>query len=324
MRQTHRPGRFKKGTYLKYDYNQGLRKMRSEQEIICLIKNLASSDNRILAAYMKGSRTNPHIPKDRIMDFDIMYVVTETASFIEDTSWMDSFGKIILKQEQKNVFGYGERFGIMNEHEQMYSWLLIFDDGNRIDVGVETLPNMLRYSNRNGLYMPLVDKFGYLPDSTGPSDEEFHIKCPDENRFACCVNEFFWSLCDVIKGIARDELPFAMTTYNTISHLMLEKMLEWHIGCDTGFALSCGKLNKFFKKHLPPDIYRYYVNTYSGGSNEQLLSAIGIAYRLFHETALSIAKRLGYRYPQEYQDGFLKYSGMVCPAYPDIISDAKL
>ena len=68
--------------------------MRSEKEIMNLIIEKAKQDDRILAAYMKGSRTNPKVPKDIYRDFDIMYVVKETESFMLDTSWIDFFGKV--------------------------------------------------------------------------------------------------------------------------------------------------------------------------------------------------------------------------------------
>ena len=80
--------------------------MRSDQEIMELILHRAQSDPRILAAYLKGSRTNPNVPKDIYQDFDLMYVVTETESFRANPSWLEEFGPIILKQEQDDAFGY--------------------------------------------------------------------------------------------------------------------------------------------------------------------------------------------------------------------------
>lgn len=83
--------------------------MRTEKEMFHIVINTARSDDRVLAAYLKGSRANPNVPRDIYQDFDIMYVVTETESFRADLSWMDPFGKVILKQEQDDVFGYGDR-----------------------------------------------------------------------------------------------------------------------------------------------------------------------------------------------------------------------
>lgn len=66
--------------------------MRAEEEMMNLIIGYAMNDNRIRAVYMNGSRTNPNAPKDLFQDFDIVYVVTETASFIRDESWILHFG----------------------------------------------------------------------------------------------------------------------------------------------------------------------------------------------------------------------------------------
>ena len=64
--------------------------MRGENEMLDLIISTARTDTRVLAAYLKGSRANPNAPKDIYRDFDVMYVATETCSFIRDTSWMNA------------------------------------------------------------------------------------------------------------------------------------------------------------------------------------------------------------------------------------------
>lgn len=75
--------------------------MRAESEMYDIIIRTAESDDRVLAAYLKGSRANPNAHKDICQDFDIMYVVKETESFRTDLSWMEPFGKVILKQERR-------------------------------------------------------------------------------------------------------------------------------------------------------------------------------------------------------------------------------
>ena len=285
--------------------------MRTETEMMDLILHTAKTDDRVLAAYLKGSRTNPHVPKDRYQDFDIMYVVRETRSFISDPSWMDGFGKIILKQEQDDDFGYGDRFGIRSHYEQSYSWLLLFEDGNRIDIGVETVEAMEKGINRNKLFLPLLDKTGCLPQLPPPTDEDFHVTPPTAKQFRGCCNTFFWSLCDVVKGIARDELPFAMTTYHTLAHSMLQKMLGWYIGVRTDYSVSCGKLNKYFKTYLPAQIYLQYCETYPDSSYAHFWNAIDASCALFYQTAQFVAEQSGYVYPQGDEDGFRRYAEII-------------
>lgn len=285
--------------------------MRSEQEIMDLILSVAKSDSRILAAYLKGSRTNPNVPKDVYQDFDLMYVATETNSFRQDPAWLDVFGPRILTQEQDDDFGYGDRFGLRSNYQQLYSWLLLLEDGNRIDLGVETVEHMQQGCTRNKLFLPLLDKIGCLPKLPPPSDEDFHVKPPTASQFQGCCNEFFWSLCDVAKGIARNELPFAMTTYHAQARPMLEQMLAWHVGCATDFSVSCGKSNKFFRRCLSPSLYQRYTKIYCDSDYEHMWQAIRTACGLFHDTANDVGIQLGFSYPQADEDGFFQYLAFI-------------
>ena len=271
--------------------------MRTEKEMFHIIINTAKSDERILAAYLKGSRANPNVPRDIYQDYDIMYVVTETESFRRDLSWIDTFGKVILKQEQNDDFGYGERFGLRSCYDNTYSWLLLFEDGNRIDIGVETVETMQNGTNRNKLFLPLLDKAGYLPKLPPPTDEEFYVKRPSAAKFRGCCNEFFWSLCDVVKGILRDELPLAMSVYYMQTHQMLEIMLEWYIGSETSYSVSCGKMNKYFKRYLSEDVYQLYLQTFPDSNYEHFKQSIENSCKLFHETGMMTAENLGLIYP---------------------------
>lgn len=281
--------------------------MRSDIEMMDTITNIAESDDRILAVYLKGSRTNPKVPKDIYRDFDIMYVVKETESFIQNPEWLNDFGKIVLKQEQDDDFGYGERFGIRNHYDESYSWLLLFQDGNRIDIGVEILSAMQKGVNRNKLFVPIMDKIGCLPHLPPPTDEDFYIQRPTEKKFRGCCNEFYWCLCDVAKGIARDELPFAMTTYNTLVRNMLEQMLDWYIGFNADYSVSCGKLNKYLKKYLPEELYNEYLKTYTDSDYDHFWCAIDEACKLFRKTALLVVEYFHFVYPENDEMAALEY-----------------
>ena len=72
--------------------------MRTEKEMYDLILDIAKNDERIRAIYLNGSRTNPNVPKDIFQDYDVVYVVSETQSFIEDKEWIKKFGDIWFMQ----------------------------------------------------------------------------------------------------------------------------------------------------------------------------------------------------------------------------------
>ena len=48
------------------------------------------------------------------------FIIVAAASQNISEPWMEPFGSIILKQEQKDAFGYGERFGIRKHYDECY------------------------------------------------------------------------------------------------------------------------------------------------------------------------------------------------------------
>jgi len=111
--------------------------MRTEQEMFGLIMGIAKSDERIRAVYMNGSRANPNIEKDKFQDFNIVFVATEINSFLEDKNWIEKFGEIAIVQEPD---WNDVQTGFCTEQldfSRRYAFLILFKDGNRIDLGVE-------------------------------------------------------------------------------------------------------------------------------------------------------------------------------------------
>jgi len=72
--------------------------MRTEQEMFDLILQTARDDERIRAVILEGSRADPNAPKDILQDYDIVYIVTELASFVDDPAWVQCFGELLILQ----------------------------------------------------------------------------------------------------------------------------------------------------------------------------------------------------------------------------------
>lgn len=107
--------------------------MRNETDMHHLFMEIANTDARILAVYMNGSRTNRNVPKDIFQDYDIVFVVTSTQPFIDDKDWILRFGTILYMQYPDEHPDYP------NDKENIYGWLMQFDDGVRVDLHVESL-----------------------------------------------------------------------------------------------------------------------------------------------------------------------------------------
>lgn len=278
--------------------------LRSEQEIFDLILKVAKDDERIRAVYMGGSRTNPNVKKDIYQDYDIVYVVTETKSFLDNKDWISVFGDIAIIEEPDLV---DISFGIEHDFNRRYTWLMLFKDGNRIDLGIEIKEEMLKNYADDKLTIPLLDKDDCLPQIPPPTDEDYWVKKPTEMQYASCCTEFWWCLNNVAKGIARDELPYAMRMYNVVVLDMLVKMMEWYIGINTDFSVSAGKQGKFFKKYLPDELYEMYAKTYSDSDYNNFWDAVFKACELFRTAAKIVSAHFGYIYNQSEDTNMTDY-----------------
>lgn len=278
--------------------------MRSEKEMFDLILNFAKNDERVRAVYIGGSRTNPNVKKDIYQDYDIVYVVTETKSFLDNKNWISVFGDIAIVQEPDLV---DVGFGMEHDFNRSYTWLMLFKDGNRIDLGIKIKDEMLKEYTDDKLTVPLLDKDNCLPKIPPPTDKDYWVKRPTELQYASCCNEFWWCLNNVAKGIARDELPYAMWMFNVIVRNMLVKMVEWYIGVNTDFSVSAGKQGKFFKKYLPEELYEMYSKTYSDSDYNNFWASVFKACELFRTIAMTVSGHFGYTYNQSEDTNLTEY-----------------
>lgn len=272
--------------------------MRTEDEMYDLILGIAQKDSRVRAVYMNGSRTNPNAPKDSYQDYDIVYVVDEFDTFTADHSWIDIFGDRLMLQmpeAMREPSGAGH-----------FNWMMLFTDGNRLDLTLIPIQKLELIAN-DSLSIALLDKDGILPPFPESSDKDYIVKPPSELFYLSCCNNFWWCLQNVAKGIARTELPYSMMMYHNIVREELHDMISWYIGLTTSFQVSSGKMGKYFKRYLPPEIYEQYLNTYSDCDYNNLWKAIWTSCDMFGSLALQVANHFGYSYNKQEEENMRIY-----------------
>lgn len=272
--------------------------MRSEKEMFDLILGFAKDDPRVRAVYMNGSRTNRMAPKDGYRDYDIVYLVRDFASFTANHGWIDVFGERLLLQMPEAM-----RFPSGRGH---FNWMMLFADGNRLDLTLLPVekPALIEMDS---LTLPLLDKDGVLPHFPPASDRDYWVKKPSALFFHSCCNDFWWCLQNVVKGIARDEIPYAMEMYHSVVREGLHEMIGWYIGTTRDFAVSVGKGGKYFKQYLSPIQYKGYLQTYSDADPEHFWAAVFAMCDLYSALAPQVARSLGYVYHREEEEGMRRY-----------------
>jgi len=114
--------------------------------------------------------------------------------------------------------------GIEVDVTESNAYLMLFEDGNRIDLRLVTLTKMLEQYGKDSLTVPLLDKDGRLKEIPKATDESYWIKEPSEAEYFSCCNNFLWCVQNVAKGLCRDELPYAKQMFEVIVRADLHQM----------------------------------------------------------------------------------------------------
>ncbi len=241
--------------------------MRSEKEMMDLVLSLAEQDERIRIVTLEGSRANINIPKDEFQDYDVTYFVTDVESFTLKDEWLKSFGNIIMMQKPEDM-------ELFPAEEKGYSYIILFDDYNKIDLTLLPLEELGNYLNDDKLIKIILDKDGRIQQAV--------------------------VLC-------RKEILFAIDHFNQIVRHELLRMISWKVGIETGFKLSVGKNYKFIERYISEDLWEKLLSTYRMDSYENIWEALFLCHQLFRAVSGEVAERLHYAYP-EYDRNITKYT----------------
>ncbi|KLV23265.1 MULTISPECIES: aminoglycoside 6-adenylyltransferase [Niallia] len=289
--------------------------MRTEKQILDLVLKVANQDKRVRAVCMNGSRTNPNVPKDAFQDFDIVYLVDDMESFLNEPNWIDVFGKRIIMQTPEDSSLFPAELG------GRFSYLMLFTDGNRIDLTLVPLEEKNKYCQEDGLTVILLDKDNSLPCIPPSTDKDYWVKKPTAEQFSDCCNEFWWVSTYVVKGLWRREILYAIDHMNII-RVMLLKMLEWKVGIETDFSLSVGKNSKYLKQYIDDDTWKRLMHTYPSGDYSLVWKSLFSMTALFEEIGLEVGRKMDFLYPLEEAEGVKAYLNHVRQLKPNAAETA--
>ncbi len=269
--------------------------MRTEQQMLDLIVETACQDERIRAVIMSGSRTDPHAPRDIFQDFDIVYLVTDVASFKSDPGWHRRFGEIMTMQLPEGMQDPPA------ENNGGWVYLMQFTDGNRIDLGLYPLSSAAEFI-ADSLSVVLLDKDNLIPPLPAPSERSYLPMPPTAKQFADCCSEFWWCSPYVAKGLWRGQVTYARAMLDLYVRDQLMKMLTWYIGIQTGFAKNPGKFGRHLQQLLEPELWDMLMATYSDASSDRTWDALFMMGALFRRVAICVADHFGFAYPFEHDE----------------------
>lgn len=268
--------------------------VRNQETMLRLFNEVAKSDERIRLSVLEGSLTNPNIPKDKYQDYDVTFFVTNRESFLETDEWLTLFGNVIYIQKPEEMILFPP------ENPNMYSYLMYLADGIKIDLSLVLVENLSWYlENSDGLVEILLDKEDLLSALAPPSDKKYWLKKPTQVEFNDCLNEFWHVSTYVAKGIARDELLFALDHLNQNIRQELLRMMSWEVGYCHGYDRSLGKNYKFISNYLSKDEWELFLRTFDLSNIEKIKSSFWLTVHLFQKYSKQVSEHLKLEYPND-------------------------
>ena len=259
--------------------------MRSEEFVLKQILNFAQHDANIRAVVMNGSRVNPNCHQDIFCDYDIVYFVYDLEKYVRDTSWIATFGDLVIRQ-----FIRDDDFP-----ESQFVYLMQFADGVRIDLSFSTMDRIPSIVS-DSLTVVLLNKDQCIPPVPTPNESSYFTKPPSLAEYDLVVNEFWWVSTYVAKGLWRTEPVYARHMFDVIVRDCLNKMVNWYLSMQYDWQINVGKSGKNFGKLLPPDLWQELLFTYAGCDEEETWQALMHAGKLMRKLSIQVGENLGYAY----------------------------
>lgn len=266
--------------------------MRTEDEMMKLILDVAIKDDRIRAVTMEGSRASKNATHDQYCDFDISYVVKDIRQFTKDKNWIKIFGEILIVQCPMDWYSSPYDY----EGHENFAYLIQFKDGNRIDLTLRDSCNIEKEQSYCEPRIVLLNKDEFKELKTVSDESVFNIQKPSEMEYYNTCNEFRWLSIYISKGLCREELYYAKYAYDVLMMEMFIKMLNWKIGVDNDFNVSTGDHSKYLKRFLSSEEMERFHGVFPDGTYEDIWSKLYVIYDYFAELAQYVAEALGYSF----------------------------
>jgi aminoglycoside 6-adenylyltransferase len=255
----------------------------------------------VKAVALSGSRANPKVPRDSFQDYDIVYVVENKDELLEDRGWLASFGELLIMQTPEEMTLFPPTLG------ERFTFLMLFKDGNRIDLTLCPLSSVTQWMREEPLFQIISDPENVLLPVSKLSDAVYWTKAPDDAKFQDCCNEFWWVSTYVVKGLARQEEVYAIDHLYGICQQELLRLLSWQVVLEKG-ALNIGKNYKYLFTHLAKGDQERFQSLLDFSNASTITESLLLTQAFFHEQAQVYAEKTTFYYDKKTAENVIDYT----------------
>jgi aminoglycoside 6-adenylyltransferase len=279
--------------------------MKADPAVIDRICSWARELDDVRTVILTSSRADPRREPDLLSDYDLQVFVRDTGLVTRDDAWLEPFGPVMV------------RWPLAPRPTFDPAWitqLVHFADGVRIDFQF-TAGKERRADEHDPFFAVLVDKDGLASSWVPPAEPLPGSGPPPEADFGETMNDFWWDILYVAKGLWRGELPYARSMLDgAIRDECLARLLEWYVGITRDWNAEVGAHGRWLERVLDGGTWSAYLKTFADPSPAAGWSAMFAAMDLAAQIGRQVAAKLGYPYPEQVDRSVQAYIRSLAPA----------
>ncbi|KJW13784.1 aminoglycoside 6-adenylyltransferase [Levilactobacillus spicheri] len=232
------------------------------------ILKYAQNHDFIQAVGTEGSTNDAHAIDDSWQDLDVTYFVSDADPF-NFYDWAQGLGVPTIYQHSSHL----NLFHTPSSDWQTY--LVQFANNARVDLKIAPIGDITAYLANDSLNKIIWSRDAAFPERA--TDDHTHRQnAPTQEQFNAVLNEFYWCIGNVGKGLARGQFLYANEMNNQHVRPQLLQLLTWSVASGRPEGFNPGAYDKYLLEALPKNIVVKLARTYRTDSLKHLKSCVMI------------------------------------------------
>jgi aminoglycoside 6-adenylyltransferase len=245
------------------------------ERVLSQVVSWATQQPAVRVVLLTGSAAGGSHALDALSDLDIELYVDQPSRFLDDNSWYEQFGEVLVVEALENPGWHPTR--------------LVYYAGGKIDFMIAPV-DALATAAWSHPFQVLVDKDGLATDlrTVPPAGQA----PPDPSDFDRCNHWFYAAAIMCAKAVARAE-PWQAKMRDWDAKQSLLQMIEWDHKARYGWSYATGHGGKQIDRWMDADLRAQLDECWAGFSLDDTTRALLASLDLFATLSRRTAEALG-------------------------------